>query len=310
MTTHEFTITEAQHKERIDKVLSNETSASRSEIRSLIENGACFLNDEEWHKVDHRLSEGDVVRISIPDQEAPEPIDPNEIKDLIVYEEDDMMVVNKPAGLLVHAVNDKDTTKTLAGMLVAYYGEAAEVGDDPSLRPGIVHRIDKGVSGIMVLAKTQNGFDHLKKQFKNRLAKKTYLAIVHGNMPEHSGTITLPIARSKTKGRMVARPNSQDGKEAITHYKLKERFDRFDYLEISIETGRTHQIRAHFHALDHPVIGDPLYTTKRIQQKTSFNPGRLFLHAAELEITLPSGERMTFAADVPDVMEEFLDKLR
>ncbi|MEK7105436.1 MAG: RluA family pseudouridine synthase [Patescibacteria group bacterium] len=223
----------------------------------------------------------------------------------ILYEDKDILVVNKPAGLLVHKVEGKDE-ETLADLLVKDYPELKSVGDKPE-RPGIIHRLDKFVSGVMVVARTQEAFDFMKAQFKERRMKKEYIALVHGHMPRPVDTIKLKIARSREKARMVARPEGQEGRDAVTHYEVTDTFKNYDLLRVQIETGRTHQIRVHMHALGHPLVGDPLYKIKRIKSKELAD--RVFLHAAKLTLTMPSGETKTFEAPMPEELVNFLPTL-
>ena len=195
---------------------------------------------------------------------------------------------------------------TLLDAVIAHTPAIKHVGDDPS-RSGIVHRIDKEASGILIIAKTSAAFQALKAEFKERRVEKHYTVLVQGAVRDDNGTIDFPIARSNSKARMAARPKSQEGKEAITHYTVLERFTTSTLLDVKIETGRTHQIRAHFFALGHSVAGDPLYKQKGIKPVPS---PRLFLHARELTITLPDGERKTFTAPLPAELTAFLATLK
>ncbi len=174
-------------------------------------------------------------------------------------------------------------------------------------RSGIVHRLDKEASGALIAAKTPKAFTFLKAQFKERLTEKHYTVFVMGKVRDELGTINFPIARSTTRARMAARPTSQEGKEAITHYKVIGRYSVGTLLDVHIETGRTHQIRAHMFAIGHPVGGDTLYKRKDIKD---INLPRLFLHAHSLTISLPNGERKTFEAPLPKVLEDSLASLK
>jgi len=222
----------------------------------------------------------------------------------IIYEDKDVLVVNKPAGLLVHPT-EISTDTTLRDALVARNRKVKKVGDDEK-RAGIVHRLDKFTSGVLITAKTQKAFEHLKAQFKERKTTKEYTALVHGTMPKPYDTITLTIGRSKSTGKMAARPESQGGKSAITHYEVVDQFPHHALLNVKIETGRTNQIRAHMFAIKHPIVGDPLY--KQRDQKL-MNIDRIFLHSRELTITLPSGETKTFTAPIPKKLKEVLKSI-
>ncbi|MEK9155515.1 MAG: RluA family pseudouridine synthase [Patescibacteria group bacterium] len=222
----------------------------------------------------------------------------------ILYEDDNVIVVNKPAGLLVHPTISS-TELTLVDSLRVHFPAIDTIGDDKK-RSGIVHRLDKEASGVLIVAKTNVAFAHLKTQFADRRTQKQYRVLVMGSVLDDSGTITFPIARSKTHARMAARPQSQDGKEAITHFDVIERYANATLLDVRIETGRTHQIRAHFFALGHPVAGDKVYIKRGIKQLPL---PRLFLHAQSLTLTLPGGEPMTFTAPFPDELDAVLKTL-
>lgn len=213
----------------------------------------------------------------------------------ILYEDNDLLVLDKPSGIAVHPAPGVIGT-TLVDLLLAEYPSLAGVGEDPS-RPGIVHRLDKDVSGVMVVAKTQPAFFFLKQQFLQHTLKKEYLALTHGTLPKDVDTIRVNIARSTRHARMAARPVSQEGREAVTHYEVLARYHNFDLVRVEIETGRTHQIRASFHAMGHPVAGDPLYKIKRHKP---FSLPRPFLHASRLTLTLLNGEEKTFEAPLPE----------
>ncbi|MBU0613711.1 RluA family pseudouridine synthase, partial [Patescibacteria group bacterium] len=228
-----------------------------------------------------------------------------EIQNLnIIFEDEDVIVINKPSGLLVHET-DTSSEHTLVDNLVNYLPSIASVGDDPK-RPGIVHRLDKAASGVLIVAKNQAAFEHLKNQFKEKLTEKYYTVLVEGQMSKDHDTITLPISRSKIHGRMAAKPESQGGKVAITHYDVKTAYPHHTLLDVKIDTGRTHQIRAHMFAIGNPVVGDTLYRQKGMK---IMDIGRLFLHASRLVITLPSGVKETFEAPLPEKLQIVLDSI-
>lgn len=178
----------------------------------------------------------------------------------IIYENDGFLVLDKPAGLEVYSEIKKEEP-TLVDWLLEKYPAIAKVGPDPA-RPGIVHRLDKAASGLMVVAKTRFAFDHLAKQFLERQVKKEYTVLVHGSVSKDEGTIEFPLARAKS-GRFAALPMGSEGRVAITEYEVIERFRNFTLLKVRIKTGRTHQIRVHLHALGHSVVGDKLYKQKK-----------------------------------------------
>ena len=295
----------SQAGDRLDKFLTEIMEASRSHIQRLIRQDAITINNKPA-KSGKILEQGDIVYYpeierSIPVKEGATPVLD------VVYEDDDLLVINKPAGLLVHEALKDERRVTVVDGLLERYPEIAHVGDDP-IRPGIVHRLDKDVSGLMVIAKTQAAFDSLKKQFQNRTIHKEYLALVYGTLPKETDTITLKIERSKNKGRMVARTGSQEGKEAITIYDVLQRFSIATYVNVKILTGRTHQIRVHFQALGYPIVGDKLYKVKRMKFREIPLP-RLFLHSHKLSIRLMDGKEKSFAVPLPEELTTLLNTL-
>lgn len=303
---HTWTIEAFQAKERLDVFLNEQLpDLSRAQIQKLIKNGTILLN-QQTTSVHHFLKEGDVV------EEYNAPMAEKTSTDAVHYstgpieklapltimkETADWLVINKPAGLLVHPDGVQEHG-TLIDLLLEHDPKIASVGGSPE-RPGIVHRLDKEVSGLMVIAKTHAAYESLQRQFAERHVKKTYLALVHGEMPQEEGDIKFRIARSSTKARMAARPEKEEeGQAAWTHYRVKERFVGAALVEIEILSGRTHQIRAHFLALKHPVIGDTLYSLKKTDRNL-VSP-RLMLQSIGLEFTDPAtGARQSFHLD-PD----------
>lgn len=248
----------------------------------------------------------------------------------IVFENDDYLVINKPAGLAVHGGgNIKDIT--LADLLIERYPEIKTVGDDP-VRPGIVHRLDKEVSGLMVVAKNQETFLHLKNQFKDRDIHKEYIALVNGKIINDYGEIDFPIKRSREGYKMAAMPhNTVDllsrrnptdrdqgnlegmfkAREAITEFNVLKRFIHYTLVQVKIKTGRTHQIRVHFFALGYPLAGDNLYFNKKSKiQNKKVNLGRIFLMANKLSFKDRNGEIKDFSLDMPIELAEFLKTLK
>lgn len=236
----------------------------------------------------------------------------------IIYEDDDILAVNKPAGINVHP-DEHHKENTLIQIISQKYPQILEVGDDPKKRPGVVHRLDRDTSGVLILAKSEKSFEYLKNLFKNQLIKKTYIALVSGKLGKEKGergVVDKPIARSARNPILRTARGKIRGelKSAITEYKIldyfklpsvKERY--FTLVEVYPKTGRTHQIRAHFKALGAPVTGDKLYGGKSAKIERLV---RQFLHAASLEFTLPSGGRIKLEADLPDDLKSFLEKLK
>jgi len=248
----------------------------------------------------------------------------------IVFETDDYLVINKPAGLAVHGGgNIKDIT--LADLLIERYPEIKTVGDNP-VRPGIVHRLDKEVSGLMVIAKNNETFLHLKNQFKDRDIHKEYIALVNGKILNDYGVIDFPIKRSREGYKMAAMPhNTVDllsrrkptdrdqgnlegmfkSREAITEYNVIKRFIHYTLVQVKIKTGRTHQIRVHFFALGYPLVGDPLYFNKKSKiQNKKVNLGRIFLAANKLSFKDRSGEIKDFSLEMPAELTNFLKTIK
>ena len=235
----------------------------------------------------------------------------------IIFENDDFVVVDKPAGLMVHAVKVNATRvrnaheqrphePTLTEWLVARWPAIAAVGDDPVLRPGIVHRLDKGTSGVMVVAKTQASFEALKALFQSHEMRKTYAAFVFGIPKEEKGTIDRPIGiKNGTLKRSVHATTM--AKEAITEYEVKKKFpmpdakpqEGFALLDVHPKTGRTHQIRVHLASIGHPIVGDPLYGPRRAAEAAGLSAPRLMLHAESLEFSDGAGNRFMFEAPLP-----------
>ena len=228
----------------------------------------------------------------------------------VIYEEKEFALINKPAGLIVHGVSP-----SLRDWLLKKYPEIARVGDNPEERPGIVHRLDKDTSGVILICRRQAAFDYFKKQFQERKIKKSYLALVHGIPKERSGEIKKPIGlKPDTTRRTVHTKDAKMVKPAFTRYHLKSIYrgetpiDEFALLEVEPLTGRTHQIRVHLASIGHSVVGDPLYTPKSKEVGLPYI-GRMFLHAESLEFSTPDGRRLKVAADLPAELITVLAKL-
>jgi len=231
----------------------------------------------------------------------------------IIYENDDLLVVNKPVGLLVHPTL-KSTEDTLVDWLVKKYPKIKKVGDDPELRPGIVHRLDRDTSGVLIVAKTQETFEYLKNQFQDRKISKKYITLVHKNIKKDEGVIDLPIGKSKGDFRKKSVRGNLRGniREAVTEFKVLERFtvddDRYTFVEVFPKTGRTHQIRVHLNAIGNPVVCDSLYGPKK--KACPFGLKRQFLHAQELKLTVSDGYEKTFEAPLSDDLDQVLKVLK
>lgn len=228
----------------------------------------------------------------------------------IVFESPDFIVINKPAGLLTHPVNEKDASPSVVSWLIEKYPEIKGVGEDlPAgrqvLRPGIVHRLDKETSGLMIIARTQEAFIYFKKQFQEHRIKKTYLALVYGILKNKEGTIDSPLGKIGAK-QTTRIHGTRDLKErsAVTDYKVLKEYGDYSLLEVSPQTGRTHQIRVHLKSIGHPIVGDLLYGSPR--GRAAARGIRLFLHAQKLAFTSPTGQAFAFEADLPPELETYL----
>ncbi len=298
-----LTVEGADAGKRLDKYLVEKLGdTSRSQIQKWIINGSVTVDMQKVTK-HHFLEESDAIVLSIVAEDTSMKGQPVEIP--IIYEDDAILVVNKPTGVLVHPVFGKNQW-TLVHFLQDHVEGIDEVGEKD--RPGIVHRLDRDASGVMVIAKTQEAFKSLKEQFMKRTVAKNYRAVVHGVPVNKSDVIKFVIAHSKTKGgKMAARPEHEEGKDAWTEYDTIRTFNkRYAELSVRIRTGRTHQIRAHLAAINHPIVGDVLYKAKQYKGKHEY--ARLFLHAYTLGITHPiSGEKVQFEAELPAEIDNFFD---
>jgi 23S rRNA pseudouridine1911/1915/1917 synthase len=285
---------------RLDRFVADRLpDLSRGTVQKLIESGHVLV-DGVVRKPKFRMTPGEVISVEIPPA-APDEIEPDPIPLNVVYEDEDVIVIDKPAGLVVHPAPGHPRG-TLANALVAHVPGIAVGG---SRRPGIVHRLDKDTSGLIIAAKTDRGRTSLVEQWADQSVEKTYLALVAGVVEENEATIDAPIGRDpKNRQRMAVVRN---GRPALTHFRVVERFQHATLLEVSIETGRTHQIRVHLAFIGHPVIGDTVYGKPR---DTDPPLERQFLHAAELALDLPDETRMHWSAPLPDDLSGVLERLR
>ncbi len=283
---------------RIDKVLGHFLSdVSRSQLQKWIEDGHVTVNGQVV-KTKYKLKAGDVVKI-IP--EAPQTIDlePEDIPLDIVYEDDDVIVVNKPAGMVVHPAPGHPG-HTLVNALL-YHSPLSTINGE--FRPGIVHRIDKDTSGLLMVAKNDLAHRSLAAQLKAKTNQREYAALVHGVIKEDQGTIDAPLGRSKKDRKKQA--VVMDGRHAVTHFEVVKRYRHYTLVKCRLETGRTHQIRVHMAYIGHPLAGDPLYGPR----KTLAGPGQ-YLHAGLLGFKHPrTGQEMIFTAPLPDYFTKMLEHL-
>ena len=301
----EFTyeISAEKADERIDKFLSGELSElSRSYIQKLLKEEQVLVNGRVI-KANYKTQSGDYIEFHIPDPEVLD-ILPENIPLDILYEDDYVLVVNKPKDMVVHP-SAGHTSGTLVNAVMAHCGEHLS-GINGVLRPGIVHRIDKDTTGALLICKDDVVHRDLAEQLKEHSIKRRYRAVVQGNLKEDEGTVNAPVGRHPTDRKKMA-INHKNGKEAITHYKVLERFGQATYIECRLETGRTHQIRVHMASLGHPLLGDTVYGSSK-------NPYHLqgqALHAMILGFVHPiTGEYLEFEAPLPEYFSKLLEKLR
>lgn len=231
----------------------------------------------------------------------------------LIYETKDFIAVNKPAGVLVHPLKAKSyklkAEKTLVDWVLERYPEVKKVGDDPETRPGIVHRLDRETSGVILICRNQKFFEYLKNLFKTHQIKKTYLALVWGKLEPKIGIIKTPIGiKTGTIKRTVWQKKAKDFKEAITEYRVKKYFKDFSLVELAPKTGRTHQLRIHLASINHPVVGDKVYGFKKLNPPAGgpFKLDRQFLHAASLEFNSADGHRIKIEAELPEDLKQFI----
>jgi 23S rRNA pseudouridine1911/1915/1917 synthase len=312
----------AAAKMRLDAYLAKALpDISRGRVQMLIENGQVTVNGSAA-KAKHKLRGGELIEIEGEPQPAPLRAQAEDIPLDVVYEDDDLAVINKPAGMTVHAGAGslEDNRGTLVNALLFHFGRQLSTSGG-EMRPGIVHRLDKQTSGLILVAKNDVAHRRLAETFAERDLRKVYIALVHGSVKGEEGTIDLPISRDLVRRtRMTTRRS--EGRNAVSHWRVLERIEgpygRFTLLEVRIETGRTHQIRVHLQALGHPVVGDTLYGAREqivaVSKASHAEPivlGRNFLHAAELDLRHPrTGEAMELRAALPGELVGVLAALR
>lgn len=293
---------------------------SRSQIQKRIQNGEILVNHQVV-KVHHFLRTGDqIIILEKPKYEQPtiKESSPSLQQPRLLFEDEHYIIVDKPAGMLVHPT-EKQETNTLFHWLIQHFPEIKQIGGE-TYRAGIIHRLDRDVSGVMAAARSYEGFLHLKQQFKERKVKKIYLALVYGQMPHNSGKIDIPIGRNK-EGKFVAHPRwgkrklQEKDKTAYTLYEVKKTYKNYSLLSVQILTGRTHQIRIHLSAVGHPIVGDREYGPKKNFFHTFFrkikviHSPRLMLHSTQLGFLHLDQTPREFISPLPHDMEAFLNTL-
>ena len=293
-----YNITES---DRLDKIVSKlETALSREAVQRMIKTGKILVNDK-LSKPSYKTVIGDIITI---EEEEAEEIDlkPQEMPLDIVYEDNDILIINKEKGIVVHPGNGNPDGTLVNAVMARCKDSLSGIGG--KIRPGIVHRIDKDTSGLVIIAKNDVAHINVSEQIQKREVKKTYIALVRGNIKENEATINMPIGRStKDRKKMAV---TKIGKEAITHFKVIRRYNGYTLLELNIETGRTHQIRVHLSEIGYPIIGDEVYSNG----KNEFNVKGQMLHAAKLKFKHPTTEKdMEVEAPLPEYFEKIINIL-
>ena len=303
MEIYTFTPDEEQKNLRIDKFLSEQLpDQSRSYLQKLLKEGNVTVN-EKTVKANYKVQLSDTVKLELPEPECPD-ILPEDIPLDILYEDNDLLVVNKPKGMVVHPAAGNDDG-TLVNALLHHCGDSLS-GINGIIRPGIVHRIDKDTSGLLIVAKNDIAHQGLAQQIKEHSFTRIYEAVVYGNMKREEGTVDAPIGRHPTDRKRMA-VTDKNSRNAVTHYKVLKRYDGFTHVQLKLETGRTHQIRVHMAYIGHPVAGDPVYGVKKVI--TSLN-GQC-LHARVIGFVHPiTEEYIEITSELPVYFTQFLSKLR
>lgn len=286
---------------RLDAYIAKmKSDISRTMIQKLIEEGNILVNGKS-KKISYKVQIGDEIELNIPEAKEIE-LKAENIPVEVVYEDNDIIVVNKPKGMVVHPANGNPDGTLVNAIMAMCKDSLSGIGGE--IRPGIVHRLDKDTSGLLIVAKNDKAHINMSEQIKNREVKKIYIALVRGVVSENEATINMPIGRStKDRKKMAVR---KDGKEAVTHFKVLKRYNKYTLLEVKIDTGRTHQIRVHMAEIGHPVVGDMVYSNG----KNEFGVEGQMLHAKSLDFRHPiTGKQMHLEAELPEYFEKVLEQL-
>ena len=298
----EYIVSQEEKGKRLDTYIpSVDTDITRTSAQRLIEDGNILVNGKNA-KVSYKIQENDKISVEIPEPKQIE-LKAQNIPIEIIYEDSDIIVVNKPKGMVVHPANG-NPDGTLVNVIMAICKDSLS-GIGGEIRPGIVHRIDKDTSGLLIVAKNDNAHVKMSEQIKNHEVKKTYIALVRGVFKENEATIDMPIGRSTSDRKKMA--VNKNGKNAITHIKVLKRFDKYTLLKVNIETGRTHQIRVHLSHIGYSIVGDYTYSNG----KNEFDVIGQCLHAQKLEFKHPITQKdMCLEAELPQYFKDILDKLK
>ena len=298
----EYIVSQEEKGKRLDTYIpSVDTDITRTSAQRLIEDGNILVNGKNA-KVSYKIQENDKISVEIPEPKQIE-LKAQNIPIEIIYEDSDIIVVNKPKGLVVHPANGNPDGTLVNAIMAICKDSLSGIGGE--IRPGIVHRIDKDTSGLLIVAKNDNAHVKMSEQIKNHEVKKTYIALVRGVFKENEATIDMPIGRSTSDRKKMA--VNKNGKNAITHIKVLKRFDKYTLLKVNIETGRTHQIRVHLSHIGYPIVGDYTYSNG----KNEFDVIGQCLHAQKLEFKHPITQKdMCLEAELPQYFKDILDKLK
>ena len=298
----EYIVSQEEKGKRLDTYIpSVDTDITRTSAQRLIEDGNILVNGKNA-KVSYKIQENDKISVEIPEPKQIE-LKAQDIPIEIVYEDSDIIVVNKPKGMVVHPANGNPDGTLVNAIMAICKDSLSGIGGE--IRPGIVHRIDKDTSGLLIVAKNDNSHVKMSEQIKNHEVKKTYIALVRGVFKENEATIDMPIGRSISDRKKMA--VNKNGKNAITHIKVLKRFDKYTLLQVNIETGRTHQIRVHLSHIGYPIVGDYTYSNG----KNEFDVVGQCLHAQKLEFKHPITQKdMCLEAELPQYFKDILDKLK
>ena len=298
----EYIVSQEEKGKRLDAYIpSVDTDITRTSAQRLIEDGNILVNGKNA-KVSYKIQENDKISVEIPKPKQIE-LKAQDIPIEIVYEDSDIIVVNKPKGMVVHPANGNPDGTLVNAIMAICKDSLSGIGGE--IRPGIVHRIDKDTSGLLIVAKNDNAHVKMSEQIKNHEVKKTYIALVRGIFKENEATIDMPIGRSTSDRKKMA--VNKNGKNAITHIKVLKRFDKYTLLQVNIETGRTHQIRVHLSHIGYPIVGDYTYSNG----KNEFDVVGQCLHAQKLEFKHPITQKdMCLEAELPQYFKDILDKLK
>ena len=295
----EYIVSQEEKGKRLDAYISSaDTDITRTSAQRLIEDGNILVNGKNA-KVSYKIQENDKISVEIPEPKQIE-LKAQDIPIEIIYEDSDIIVVNKPKGMVVHPANGNPDGTLVNAIMAICKDSLSGIGGE--IRPGIVHRIDKDTSGLLIVAKNDNAHVKMSEQIKNHEVKKTYIALVRGVFKENAATIDMPIGRSISDRKKMA--VNKNGKDAITHIKVLKRFDKYTLLQVNIETGRTHQIRVHLSHIGYPIVGDYTYSNG----KNEFDVIGQCLHAQKLEFKHPITQKdMCLEAELPQYFKSILE---